>query len=282
MRQVLFHVGETPIYSYTVMGMLAILAIIAFCYFRLRSRGYSSVSILALAPVGAAGGIVGARLFYVVGNWEQFSRSPGTIFQFQMSGLVLYGAVVFGGTAVLLVARLLKMNVWQVADAVGIALLLGLSIGRVGCFLNGCCGGKPSGLPWAVRFPGSGMRVHPTQLYEIALNLVAFGILLYVDRRLQRDGELFFLSLSSYAVIRFSMEFLRAHADPRAALTFQLMSAGILIVSCAFLIWGRRLLPEREHGERSVDTVRSAETAGIKKSGNRDIIGTSIRTTETH
>jgi phosphatidylglycerol:prolipoprotein diacylglycerol transferase len=231
--------------------MLAIIAMITVAYLWLKPKGYSLTSILMLSLAGSAAGLLGARLFYVAGHFDTFSHNPGDIFRLQMSGLVFYGAVIVGGIVIILTARLMKMKVLEVADAGGLTLLLGLAIGRVGCFLNGCCGGKTSGLPWAVTFPGTVESVHPTQIYELILNLIAFGVLLYLSNRLKRHGELFFLALAFYGAIRFCMEFLRVHTDPMAAPTFQIMSVAILLISIFFLIWGKKWLPMRDTGEKS-------------------------------
>ena len=105
----------------------------------------------------------------------------------------------------------MKLPAGAFFNAIGLALPLCIAIARIGCFLNGCCYTKPSGLPWAVNF-GFG-RVHPTQIYELILDLVAFAFLLWVRRYLSRDWDLFLMSIAAYAVIRFFMEFWRAHTD---------------------------------------------------------------------
>ncbi|RJP28316.1 MAG: prolipoprotein diacylglyceryl transferase [Actinobacteria bacterium] len=245
MHPVLFHVGSWTVYSYTAAGMLAIIAAITVAYLRLKPKGYTLTSVLVLAFAGSAAGLLGARLFYVAGHLDAFSHNPGEILTLQMSGLVFYGAVIVGGGAIILAARLLKIKVWEVADAVGLVLPLGLAIGRAGCFLNGCCGGKPSGLPWAVTFPGTVQSVHPTQLYELIMSLTAFVFLVYLSRRLKRDGELFFLALAACGTIRFFMEFLRVHENPLAASTFQILSVAIILLSTFFLTSGKKLLPVR-------------------------------------
>lgn len=263
MHPVLFHIGGWTVYSYTVTGMLAIVAVITVAYLWLRPKGYSLTSILVLSFVGSATGLLGARLFYVIGHMGTFSRNPGEILDFQMSGLVFYGAVIVGGVAVILAARLLKMRIWEILDAAGLGLLLGLAIGRVGCFLNGCCGGKPSGLPWAVTFPGTMESVHPTQLYELGLNLIAFGLLLYLAKRLKREGEVFLLAIALYGVIRFNMEFLRVHSDPLAAPVFQLISMMLIVVSLIILVARRRLIPTAQASLPGINAHRKIDNGDI-------------------
>ncbi len=131
-------------------------------------------------------------------------------------------------------------------DAVGLAMPLSLAIARVGCFLNGCCGGKPSGLPWAVTFPGTTTAVHPTQLYELVLDLAAFVFLFWVKKRVRRDWDLFLLSLASYGLIRFVVEFFRYHAGSNAAIFFQTLSAAIFVFSLALFFYRERKIPQAE------------------------------------
>ena len=98
----------------------------------------------------------------------------------------------------------------------GLALPLGMAITRIGCFLNGDSFGKPTSMPWGVTFPEqtrismgiTGLRVHPTQLYELLLDLALFVLLLIYRRRERWEGSIFLLFLIGYSMIRFSMEVL--------------------------------------------------------------------------
>jgi len=154
--------------------------------------------------------------------------------------MVFYGGLLVALPVTCGVIKKMKLPAGAVVDAIGLALPLGIAIARVGCFLNGCCYGKPSGLPWAVTFPGTTTPVHPTQLYEMILDLAIFAFLLWVRRYLTRDGDLFFMSLASYAVVRFFMEFFRAHTEPGAGLFFQLLSVAIFIVAVGLLLYRRQ------------------------------------------
>jgi phosphatidylglycerol:prolipoprotein diacylglycerol transferase len=243
MRPVLFHIGSFPVYSYGVMLFLAFLAAIFVARAELNRRGLDGSAIYLIASVAAITGVIGARIFYVLGNLEAFSGDWGRVFDLNMRGLVFYGGLALAVPSCILLIRRMKLPVGAVSDAVGLGIPLALAIARVGCFLNGCCGGKPSGLPWAVTFPGSATPVHPVQLYEMILDLAAFGFLLWMRKRLRRDWDLFLLSLASYGLIRFVMEFFRVHTDPNAAIFFQVVSM-ILFVSCsgAVVLRNRRAL----------------------------------------
>jgi phosphatidylglycerol---prolipoprotein diacylglyceryl transferase len=234
MRPILFHIGSYPIYSYGVMLFLAFLVGIFVARYELDRRGYDGSAIYMIGAVAAIAGIVGARIFYIIGHWDVFSHAWGTMFDFNMRGLVYYGGLFLAIPACLIVVKRMKLPLGPVADSVGLILPLSIAIARVGCFLNGCCAGKPSGLPWAVTFTGTNVAVHPTQLYEMILDLIAFSILFAVRKRIRRDWDLFFLSLAAYGVIRFTVEFFRFHANASAGIFFQvvslLLAAGSLTV----------------------------------------------------
>lgn len=240
MRQVLFHIGSYPVYSYGVMLLLAFLAGIAVARRELKRKGLDGSCIYPVAAVAAISGVAGARIFFVLGHLDQFSRDWTQVFDLDVRGLVYYGGLLLAVPCCILLVRRMRLPAGAVADAVGLALPLSLAVARVGCFLNGCCGGKPSGLPWAVAFPGSSGPVHPTQLYELALDLGAFFLLLAVGKRLRRDWDTFLLSLASYGAIRFVIEFFRAHADSSAAIFFQVVSAALFAFALGLFLYRNR------------------------------------------
>ena len=99
-------------------------------------------------------GVVGARLFYVVHHFEQFQQGDLlSIFAIWRGGLELLGGVILAITVIVLYLRYHKLPIRRYLDILAIGLMLALAFGRIGCFLNGCCFGKPSNVPWAVRFP---------------------------------------------------------------------------------------------------------------------------------
>jgi phosphatidylglycerol:prolipoprotein diacylglycerol transferase len=147
-----------PIRGYGAMLVLAIVAACALAIYRVRRAGICPDVVVSLAFWSFLGGILGARLFYVVEYWDDFAGQPSgqtalAILNLTQGGLVIYGAIIGGilcGVAFLVTQRL---PVLAVGDLLAPAIALGLGLGRLGCFLNGCCFGGACDFPWAVRFP---------------------------------------------------------------------------------------------------------------------------------
>ena len=225
--------------------------LVSFNY--LRRQFVDAYVVFELVLVAAVGGIIGARLFYVIGHWSEFSSNwPQAFKLWNVQGLVFYGGFTVGLLAATAVMKLRGLPLATMLDSGGLALPAALAVARVGCYLNGCCFGKSSGLPWAVSFPRStqismGMPpnpVHPTQIYELLLDLAILVVLLAVHRRLRYRGEVMLAFIALYAAVRFVLEFFRCHTDPGANLFFQLVSVAAFVLAGAVLLFRRRLLPE--------------------------------------
>jgi phosphatidylglycerol:prolipoprotein diacylglycerol transferase len=176
---------------------------------------------------------------------------PGLILKHLMRGGVFFGVLAGVLVGLFLYARLIfKKDFGKYIDIAFTALPLGHAIARIGCFLAGCCWGKPTSLPWGVKFPNLGshvhpyhdVAVHPTQLYEMILNLANFLILLRLLKRKRFDGQIFAQYLINYGIIRFIMEYLRGDVNyvfkggsaitsltTYQLLSFALIAAGLLI-----------------------------------------------------
>jgi phosphatidylglycerol:prolipoprotein diacylglycerol transferase len=166
--------------------------------------------------------------------------------KFWNGGLAYYGGFLLAVPVGLWMARRAKLGLWRIADLTAPFIAFGLFFGRIGCFLNGCCYGRPSTLPWAVDFPqirGHG-TVHPTQLYESLGALAVFALLYFgVRPRKRAHGQVFAWLLVLYGALRFGLEFFRD--DDRGAL-FGLSTSqwiGIPLVA-----WGVHLALRRHHG----------------------------------
>ena len=143
-------------------------------------------------------GIVGARVAYVMANWSHFVAAPSQIFNIREGGIIFYGGLIGACLAFVVYARRHRERLWPLADLAITALPLGHAIGRIGCFLNGCCYGAPTTMPWAVHAHNA--LCHPVQLYETMANLAVYAVLLvFYLRAGWREGRVFALYLMLYA-----------------------------------------------------------------------------------
>ena len=216
MDGVAFNIGGFAIYWY---GLLAAAGFgVGLWTASRRVAGHRDLPREVVADLGPwliVGGLVGARLWFVISYWEDdFAGKPlWEIFNIRGGGLVFYGGLVGAALAAGLFARLRRLPLWELADVLAPGIALGHACGRVGCFVNGCCYGATTRLPWGVPLPdapvGQVVLVHPTQLYEAFLLLALCAALTWQYRQKRFAGHTFALYLVAYAVLRFALEFLR-------------------------------------------------------------------------
>jgi phosphatidylglycerol---prolipoprotein diacylglyceryl transferase len=204
---------------------------------QLRKKGIDPQMTYSFVIAAIIGGMLGAKLHYLIIHPDQFSQAV-----FSGRGLVWYGGLIGGATAVILVARRSKYRVAVLADAMAPALALAYAVGRMGCFLNGDDYGKPSGLPWAIAFPNGDppttTLVHPTQLYEILASLVIFVVLVWaLAPRLKRAGALTWSYLCLAGVERFLVEFVRTNRPVLLGLTQQQWISVVLVAAGVAGLW---------------------------------------------
>lgn len=238
MHPELFRIGSLTINSYGTMMALGFVAAAVFSAWGFRRRGLNPDAAL-IAVIGAmVGGLIGAKLHFLLINPSTF---PAALWSGR--GLVWYGGLLGGALGVLLALRIQRIPLAPAADAIGPALAAGYAFGRLGCFLNGCCHGAATSLPWGVVFPvGSPpttIPVHPTQLYESLASLIILGILLFIlQPRLNRNGALFWSYVVLAGVERLLVEFLRVNEPVLLGLTQQqLISVGMIVFGAAAFIW---------------------------------------------
>jgi len=243
MHPELLHIGPLTIYTYGFMMATAFLVCYLILNYEIKKRGDDPEIASNIIFWGAIGGIIGAKLFYLIEFHQDFIQDPlGMIFT--GAGLVFHGGLVGGTIAVVTVILMAKKPLGEYADIIGPILLIGQGIGRIGCFSAGCCHGKACDLPWAVTFPyaspPANYPVHPTQLYETFINLILFFVLIKLVRpRLKRPGMMFAIYLMLAGTERFFLEFIRV--NPRVAWglsSAQFTSMGIVFggVVLAFII----------------------------------------------
>ncbi|MEI7999146.1 MAG: prolipoprotein diacylglyceryl transferase [Candidatus Omnitrophota bacterium] len=235
MHPILFSIGPLTIYSYGVTIALAVI----ICSWALShdAKAYKIPSdvIYDLIFWTVAWGILGARVFYVFLTWDYFSHNLLEMIMLQHGGLAWQGGLIGGLLAGIWFVRSKKLPLRILLDLVAPYIALGQSIGRVGCFLNGCCYGRP--LSWGIYFPVHEARLHPTQLYETFGLLLAFIFLKYAQTKPHRKGMIFVLYLWLGAIERFVVEFFRADHDNLwwGLSLFQYIAIVIFVIGLVFL-----------------------------------------------
>lgn len=219
MFPVLFHAGSFVVHTYGVVLMLAFLVALGRAYTVAKRQADPSLSPDSILDVGIwmiVIGVIGARLMFVLIGWHDYSRAPdfpGNIFKVWEGGLSFHGGL-FGGIAALIAYCLIKrISILKVADLFAPSVMIAYAIGRVGCFLNGCCYGAPTNMPWGVRFFDDGRWTppsHPTQLYATVLATLFFIGLVYVERHRRYLGQVACWFLLGTATERFITEIWRA------------------------------------------------------------------------
>jgi phosphatidylglycerol---prolipoprotein diacylglyceryl transferase len=247
----LFRIGPFPIHTYGLLVAVGILAGSWLGEILNRRVGGEKGRYLDLALVTVLGGLLGARLLFILVNLPWYLAHPAEVVMIWKGGLVFYGGLIGGVATFLVSARSFGMPVLRTGDIALVSLTLGHAFGRLGCFAAGCCYGAPTDLPWAVTFTDPaclatavlGKPVHPTQLYEAAFLFALSGFLLWRFSRRAFDGQVACLYGMLYGAGRFGLEFLRI--DPRGSLgplsTSQWISLAVVAVAAAgYVILGRR------------------------------------------
>jgi phosphatidylglycerol:prolipoprotein diacylglycerol transferase len=256
----LFKLFGLELHTYGLLLAIAFLLGIQMFVARARARGLAEEPMHSLALWLLVLAIAGGRALFVLTHWSEYAGDPLAIFRLWEGGLMLYGGYIFAIAGGIVFVRRAKIPVWRVADAAAPSMALGVGIGRLGCFMNGCCYGLPTTLPWGVHFPhGSassylfgGVPIHPSQLYLSGAGFLIFGLLLALDRTSRFDGRLFWTYIAIDAGFRFVIDFTRYYdatsaigsIGPLAFNVNQVLSAGLIATSLVMLrILARRSAP---------------------------------------
>ncbi|MCG3176366.1 MAG: Prolipoprotein diacylglyceryl transferase [Candidatus Omnitrophica bacterium] len=243
MYPVLFTAGGLTFYTYGLFVALAVAASFVYASVLARRAGLAAQDAADLVFLFFVTGVIGARLFYVVQNGADYVDEPLRAFRLQEGGLVYYGGFLTAAAAGALYGRLRGWPVLRWADVFAPVLALAHAIGRVGCFLNGCCYGRPAPDGWGVVYPGDDVTRVPVQLFESAA-LVVLSV--YLVSRLRRDhgrdGRVFAGYLFFYALVRFSVEFMRGDQVTAGFLSVPQWTSLVLAAAGGYFLYrsGRR------------------------------------------
>jgi phosphatidylglycerol:prolipoprotein diacylglycerol transferase len=244
MYPVLFRIGSFEITTFGVM--VAIGALVGLWIFRRElARSGLTDDIADAAILGLIGGLVGAKLLYA---FEHLGEEPFLSLVLSRAGMSWFGGFVGGVGAGLGLMRLRRWPVLATLAAAAPALAVGHAIGRIGCFLVGDDYGRATSLPWGVAFP-EGLpptreRVHPTQLYEMAVLFVLAWFLVRWRKRGVSDRVVLGLYLAIAGAERFLIEFIRINVRVALGLTVaQFASLALVAVGVVLIAGGRAAAP---------------------------------------
>lgn len=193
-----------------------------------------------LSIVAMIFGVLGARLYYVIFQWDYYKIHPEEILAIRNGGLAIYGGIIFGAIAIFIFSKYKNIKFIVLLDIVAPGLALAQSIGRWGNFANGEAHGGPTNLPWGIIVDGE--KVHPTFLYESLVNFSIFLFLyFYLSKRQKFHGQLASIYFIVYGIGRFLIEAMRTDSLYIGVFRVsQIVSIIILILGIGIYIHGNR------------------------------------------
>lgn len=241
-------IGPLHVYSYGTMLVIGFLAGMFLAVKRADSKNIKKDDILDLTFYMLIFGIIGARISYVLIHLNYYSKHFIEIFNLSAGGLSWHGGLIAAIITIFIFCGAKKINLGDLFDCIAPSFPLGQGLGRLGCFLNGCCGGK-------IAFGFFGAHIgkikvfnnrHPAQIYELILDLFIMFFLLIYEKYIKFKGELFLSYLALYSIIRFFLEFLRDNSSESSIIMIGKLSLGqyisllILIPTLLWIIIGRK------------------------------------------
>jgi prolipoprotein diacylglyceryl transferase len=250
-----------PFHMYGVILAVGVLAGVYIAEHRWRRRGYPKDGIYDISFWVVIWGVVGARLYHVITDYQLFEHDPWRAFQIWRGGLGIWGAVIGGAIAVIVVTHRRHLPTLVVMDCMAPGIVLAQALGRWGNYFNQELFGRPTTLPWGLEIslphrPAGYTRYttfQPTFLYESLACLAIFGVLLLVEhRRRLKFGQTFALYVALYTFARFFFENMRI--DPAHEIAGMRLNAWVSILvfvfGVAWFVWlGRHEPPQRRPGD---------------------------------
>lgn len=222
MHPILLSAPFFTLYTYGLILALAYLSSLWWLFRGARREGFDRDQVAGLGLWVIIGAIVGAKALMILRSLPYYLDHPS---EFWSLGTLQSGGDFYGGfigalfATIVFFSRHRHLPRWRIADLCGPAIALGQAIGRLGCFMAGCCYGCATDRPWGVVFTDPvaeeiigtplGITVHPVQVYESILCFALFIFLVWLSRRKHFEGQIILAYSISYAVIRFVLEFFR-------------------------------------------------------------------------
>lgn len=242
---VAFQIGDYKIYWYGIIIALGMVLAMLYAFKTADRFEINKDKLFNCVIVGLIFGVIGARLYYVIFEWDRYAGNLLKIIQIHDGGLAIYGGIIGALVSGCIVAKLQKQSILNILDLVGLGFLIGQGIGRWGNFMNQEAFGTPTDLPWRMVSENTGgIGVHPCFLYESIWCLLGFVILHFVSKKFYKyHGQIFFMYMVWYGFERMIVEGLRTDSlymhfsifgyTPRVSqvLSFAIMVLGIILLA---------------------------------------------------
>ena len=243
----LFSIGPLTLHTYGLFVALGLISGIVVTMKLGKDQGVAPQQVMDMAFFMILCAIVGSRLLYILINFSYYKAHPLDAFKIWQGGLVFSGGLIAVAVAMAWYLRRHHLSFWATGDLWAPALALGQAVGRIGCFMAGCCYGRPTDLPWGIIFSHphtlapQNIPLHPTQLYSSLGGFVIFFILLFLHHKRKFLGQVFLWYLILHSTFRLFVERFRGDERglvPGTEMTFtQLLAIIILILAVTALFF---------------------------------------------
>lgn len=224
----LFSIGKFTIHGYGLMIAIGILCCVTMASYRAKKNGLDQEAIVDIGIYGVIGGFVGAKILYVIVEFKTFIKDPKSVLGSE--GFVVYGGIIAGFLTAIVYCRIKKLYFLEYFDLAVASISMAQGFGRIGCFLAGCCYGRPTDSVFGVVFPEdslapAGIKLIPTQLisaagdFAIAIILIILADVVFKKAKESSlkaktefgmvSGDIGCIYMFLYGIGRFLVEFLR-------------------------------------------------------------------------
>jgi len=265
----LFSIGPFTVHGYGLCIAIGLLACLFLACKRAKKVGLSEDICYGILYSGVILGFIGAKILYIFVEWDEFYSDPVSFIS--SSGFVVYGGLLFGMLGGFLYCTKKKVSFVSYLDLVVPSIALAQGFGRIGCFMAGCCYGRPTDSFIGITFHNSlyapnNRALIPTQLLSAAGDFIIMGILLVLDKKVKKKGVLAGIYMVLYSIGRFVIEFFRN--DPRGTIfglsTSQFFGIIALIIGIVVIIAGNKAniaRPSLDNPEEAKETKEDSEAS---------------------
>jgi len=244
----LFEVHGVSLPTYGLLVSLGVIVGLIVIFKIARQQGLNPDQMWNLGALVVLAGILGAKVLLIVDDWGYYSSHPHEIFSLNVlqSGGVFSGGLVAAIVVAFWYVRKNRLPFLRTCDTFAPGVAIGHAFGRMGCFAAGCCYGKPTNEPWGVVFTNPvahqwvgtplGIRLHPTEIYEMIVEIINFLVLYWLVGRKKFEGQVIGLYLILYGIARFFIEFFRG--DPGRGEVFGGFMSGTQLIALLMVVAG--------------------------------------------